>query len=380
MTLFRLFNVLRVAPIAVAATVAAGPGVAQVINQDLIVQGSACVGTDCSPTQIFNSDTAILSENVLRMLFNDTSTLPGFPHTNWRFIFNDQFQNGADYFSVDDVSHGSNILRLDAGARPDSIHVSPLGKVGFGSANPQLILQATSGDSPGLRLEQDNSNGYGPQTWDIVGNEANFSVRDVTSGSHLPFRIRPGAPTSSIDISKTGRVGILTATPSAALHVLASAATINPGNGSAVVENQDGAANLQLLPASKNNQAFWNVGAIDANTFRLNASTNNPTVEFELHANGDLTIAGTLKTAGPTCRNGCDAVLGPDYPTPSIEEHALEMRTDGFLPNVGPTPAGAPIDVVDKLARVLNELEIAHLYIAELNQRITTLEAAVRDK
>ena len=37
--------------------------------------------------------------------------------------------------------------------------------------------------------------------WDIAGNEANFFVRDVTGGSRLPLRIRPGAPTSSIDFS-----------------------------------------------------------------------------------------------------------------------------------------------------------------------------------
>ena len=51
------------------------------------------------------------------------------------------------------------------------------------------------------------------------GNEANFFVRDVTSGSRLPFRIRPGAPTSSIDISPNGDVGIGTASPAKKLHI-----------------------------------------------------------------------------------------------------------------------------------------------------------------
>ena len=36
-------------------------------------------------------------------------------------------------------------------------------------------------------------------------------MRDVTGGSRLPFRIRPGAPTSSIDITADGNVGIGTA-------------------------------------------------------------------------------------------------------------------------------------------------------------------------
>ena len=62
-----------------------------------------------------------------------------------------------------------------------------------------------------MRLEQNNSGGFTAQTWDVAGNEANFFVRDVTGGSRLPFRIRPGAPTSSIDINASGNVGIGTA-------------------------------------------------------------------------------------------------------------------------------------------------------------------------
>jgi hypothetical protein len=42
---------------------------------------------------------------------------------------------------------------------------------------------------------------------------------------------------------------------------------------------------------------------------------------------------------------------------------------------VGPTPEGAPFDVTDKLGRMLNELEHAHLYIAELERRNAALEA-----
>src|SRR6185295_8366290 len=60
-----------------------------------------------------------------------------------------------------------------------------------------------------------NAGGFTAQTWDVAGNEANFFVRDVTGGSRLPFRIRPGAPTSSVDISADGDVGIGTASPNA---------------------------------------------------------------------------------------------------------------------------------------------------------------------
>jgi hypothetical protein len=58
-----------------------------------------------------------------------------------------------------------------------------------------------------MRLEQNVGGGHVPQTWDIAGNDANFFIRDVTNGSRLPFRIVPGAPTSSIHVAASGDVG-----------------------------------------------------------------------------------------------------------------------------------------------------------------------------
>ena len=91
--------------------------------------------------------------------------------------------------------------------------MSNTGNVGLGTSTPVLDLHIATGNTPALRLEQNASNGFTAQTWDIVGNDANFFVRDVTGGSRLPFRIRPGAPTSSIDIAASGNVGIGTGHP-----------------------------------------------------------------------------------------------------------------------------------------------------------------------
>ena len=70
------------------------------------------------------------------------------------------------------------------------------GRIGFGTATPVLDLHVVSGNTPALRLEQDGSSGFTAQTWDVAGNEAVFFIRDVTSGSRLPFKIQPGAPTT----------------------------------------------------------------------------------------------------------------------------------------------------------------------------------------
>jgi hypothetical protein len=110
------------------------------------------------------------------------------------------------------------IFGVSAGAPTASLWVNSLGNVGLGTDNPLLKLHLSNADTPGIRLEQTNAGGFTAQTWDVAGNEANFFIRDVTNGSLLPFRIRPGAPTSSIDIASNGFVGFGTSAPTAQLH------------------------------------------------------------------------------------------------------------------------------------------------------------------
>jgi hypothetical protein len=50
------------------------------------------------------------------------------------------------------------------------------------------------------------------------------------------------------------------------------------------------------------------------------------------------------------------------------------MWQKGHLPTVGPTPEDQPINVSDKLGRMLNELEKAHIYIDQLHRRLEALE------
>ena len=152
-----------------------------VTADDEIIQGSLCVGLDCVNNESFGFDTIRLKENNTRIKFDDTSTT--------------------------------------AGAPTNSLFIASSGKVGFGNSSPVLNLHITATDTPAIRQEQTNGGGFTAQTWDIGANEANWFVRDVTGGSRLPLRIRPGAPTSSVDINASGNVGIGTASPSRLLQV-----------------------------------------------------------------------------------------------------------------------------------------------------------------
>ena len=173
----------------------------QVIPDDLIVQGSACVGLDCVNNENFGFDTIRLKENNLRIHFDDTSTQVGFPANDWRLIANDSASGGSSKFSIEDSTGAKTPFTITAGAATNSIFVDSTGRIGLRTSTPVLDLHINTSNTPAIRLEQNNSGGFTAQTWDIGANEANFFVRDVTGGSQLSFRIRPGAPTSSLDIS-----------------------------------------------------------------------------------------------------------------------------------------------------------------------------------
>jgi len=53
----------------------------------------------------------------------------------------------------------------------------------------------------------------------VAGNETNFFVRDVTNGSKLPFKIKPGAPDNAIFVAANGNIGLGTANPQHRLEV-----------------------------------------------------------------------------------------------------------------------------------------------------------------
>jgi hypothetical protein len=191
----------------------------QVILDDLIVTSSECVGFDCVNGESFGFDTLRLKENNLRIKFQDTSSSASFPTNDWQITANDSTNGGLNKFSIDDIDGGRTPFTIEAGAGNNALFIDDNSRVGLGTATPEVDLHILGGDTPTVRLAQDGSMGWIPQTWDVAGNEANFFVRDATNGSSLPFRIRPGAPTSSLDIASDGKVGLGTAIPATGLHI-----------------------------------------------------------------------------------------------------------------------------------------------------------------
>jgi hypothetical protein len=238
----------------------------QVIPDDLIVQGLQCVGIDCVNNEAFGVDTLRLKENNTRIVFYDTST-GTFPNHKWQLTANDSASGGLNRFSIEDLTTATIPFTV-LPAPNDSLYISNSGRIGLRTNAPVLDVHMLTTNTPGIRLDQSNGDGFAAQTWDVAANEANFFVRDVTGGSRLPFRIRPGAPTSSIDIAASGNVGIGTASPAAKLDVAGdmlvhgTIAQLSSRSAKEHFEPVDGAgvlARLAALPIST-----WNyIGAGD---------------------------------------------------------------------------------------------------------------------
>ena len=75
---------------------------AEVINDDLVVVGSECLGFDCSSDEEFSFSTLLLKENNLRVFLHDTSNTASFPTNDWEIIANDSANGGASFLGFAD--------------------------------------------------------------------------------------------------------------------------------------------------------------------------------------------------------------------------------------------------------------------------------------
>lgn len=250
---------------------------------DVIIDGSLCVGNDCYSGLAFGFDTIVLMENNLRIFFDDTSTIQNYPRNDWRIIANDSTDSGGNYFAIEDATEVSNIFVLEAGAPDNSIYVDSYGDVGINTSTPYYELHIVDGDSPCVRLDQDGSYGWTPQKWDLCGNESNFFIRDATHASKLPFRIEPDAPTDSIFVKSNGYVGIGTGAPSYPLELETT------GTGAEFLcDRTDGATGVISAGLS-----YVFIGAKSNHDFRLIA---NDSVKMTVETSGDVGIGLTNPT------------------------------------------------------------------------------------
>ncbi|MEM6455354.1 MAG: tail fiber domain-containing protein [Acidobacteriota bacterium] len=391
----------------------------QVFAEDLIVQGSTCLGVDCTTSESFGFDTVRLKENNLRLHFNDTSSSASFPGNDWRLIANDSSNGGANYLAIEDGDTNRQVFRVDAGAPANSLRVDDEGNVGVGTATPVLQLHVVDGNSPALRLEQDGSNGFQSQTWDLSGNETNFFIRDVTNSSKLPFKIIPNAPTNALYVASSGNIGFGTASPDASLDIERTDGTATI----LVTENSTTAANRELLTLDNNGRVrmalindsiadgtagrkwvydvnnggnFSIIDLSDANVEMLLTNTGNMTIGGTLTENSDINTKTNIEEVDTT--QVLDSILTLPISTwsyingePDVQ-HLGPMAQDfyalfglGIAENKIATidVAGVAIAAIQGLNEKVDskdaEIESLKAERTELNNRLDALEAMVRE-
>lgn len=280
----------------------------QVFVDDVIVQGSLCVGLDCVNGENFGFDTLRLKENNLRMDFEDTSNSSSFPTNDWGIVINDSSNGGSNYFGVEDRNSGRMVFRVEAGAPSNNLVVEADGDVGIKTLNPVVDLHIVSGDTPTVRLEQDGSSGFTPQTWDVAGNESGFFIRDVTNGSKLSLRIEPNTPAETLFLH-TNRVEI----ENVPLEVRSTTAKVLVENTNAGVDQPQ----LFELSNPSGNQTLFRLNDGTSGVWDLKVTPqgfimNNPggaSFEMLLETDGDMTIEGMLtQNSSRTAKENFEAV------------------------------------------------------------------------
>ncbi len=338
---------------------------------DVIVQFSLAVGNDAVNGESFGFDTMRLKENNLRINFDDTSNSASFPRNDWRIVINDTSNGGDSYFGIEDSTAGRIPFRVEAGAPVNALYVENSGDIGIGTNNPVVELHVADGDSPTLRLEQNGTSGFTPQTWDVAGNETNFFVRDVTHSSALPFRIKAGSGNDdALVIAGDGKIGMGTDNPSEQLEI-----------------RKAGPARLALVNTSITEDASqkqkW---ILNSNgTFRITAAGSGVS-EFLLDALGNLTIAGTITASGTAFP---DYVFEEGYDLRSLNEVDQFIQENGHLPgipNANDVASHGGHNMTQLQLTLLEKVEELTLYTIEQNrinhaqnQVIQTQESRIQD-
>lgn len=394
----------------------------QTIPEPLVVVGGACIGVECEEEDV--TDGLTLKSFLPDLYFDDTTDGIS-PVHDWAISING-FIGLGEFFAVSDIDAFTVPFKIEGDSPDSALYVRNNGNLGLGTSTPAQDVHLMSGNSPTFRLEQNGSGGLTARTWELGSNDANFFVRDVTGGSVLPFRIRSGAPASSLDIASDGKVGLGTSSPLARLHVNAGevrfpagagafgnthfnlstdgrnyirGTTVIADNGGSVgigVTNplapfHVGAGEVRLPPApdgfgnthfnhSSGKNYIRGTTIISDNGGSVGVGTSSPL--SKLHVNGgDIRVQGGSFIDDGTTLNAPDYVFEPDYRLMSLGELREFVAREKHLPNV---PSAADIkdqglNLSQFQMRLLEKIEELALYTLTQDEQIRAQQTHITE-
>ena len=397
-------------------------------GEDVYIDGQLCVGADCVNNENLGADTVRLKENNIRIHFLDSSSSQSFPSNDWQLTVNSSQNGGDSFFSLDDLTGGTTPFRVDAGAPDHALRIAANGRVGLGTSTPAQDLHIQSGDNPTFRLEQDGSNGFTAQTWDLLGNEVNFAIRDSNKNT-LPLRILDDAKDDTLVLTHDGYAGVNEDAAKARLHVRESGSTHDPsndavialfqrdqnsGDGSIISVLSGSGGNAQIFLGDKDDDkagrviyrnasdalSLWTAGSerlfIESDG-QVCIGCNDTQGDAIRHSNGAvLTAGGTWTNASSrglkqdiTELSGAEAMAALDGLAPVTYRYKAELDETyvGFIAEDVPELVAmkdrkslTSMDVVAVLTKVVQEQRLAFeqqraLYDAQLEALQTRLQA-----
>lgn len=312
----------------------------------------------------------------------DQDASSGFAAQSW-----DVAGNETNFF-IRDVTNASRlVLKIRPGAPSNSVFVEgATGDIGLRTTSPEAPIHVQRSDGTARIYVDENSNSLGIRELLKLSNNGGSYVtleNTHTGGSWYmvhenndPNRLLllnsdQSPPGQEFALDKSGNLtlnGKVTVDQgsNAQKQIRELMKVSNNGGSYLTLENTDTSEKWYMVHENNTPNRF----------LILNSNTSPAGQEFVLDKSGNLTINGQITTGGLTCGGGCDQVFEKEYPLLSIKEHARLMWANKHLPNVGPTPEGGSVNLTEKVGRMLNELEHAHIYIAKLEARLERLEKA----
>jgi hypothetical protein len=352
-----------------------------VINDDLVVDGTACIGYACvadSDDTNFNSVT--LKGDLLNLIFEDT--VGGVTSSRDWLIRTGTI--GGDNFDIVDLGSGNTPFFIQGGAPANALSVLSNGNVWISSGNVGVGTVA-----PGAKLHL-----FGLQNTDVFasagtdptsGPAFNFGYGGASFGRGAGFlNARPDASatapnpslrflTANVErmiITNTGNVGIGTSFPDAKLDIASGEVRLPRGSAGA------GFTHFNFIGDGKN--YIRGTTIIADNGGSVGIGTTSPA--SKLHVNGgDIRVSGGSFIDDGVTLNAPDYVFEPDYELMPLDELAAFVRQERHLPNV---PKAAEIkqsglNLSQFQMRLLEKIEELTLYTLEQQQALSAQTAAL---
>jgi hypothetical protein len=283
---------------------------------------------------------------------------------------------GTGDFTIYDLISGSTPFTIfvgeEEGVADNALVIDASGKVGVGTSTP--------GDTAGSRLTV-GLNDLGDSSIFLPTPTANFAL--VNSGDYIgfgdndavsvPFGIDAGSDSNSLWVAPGGLVGVGTNDPAENLHVK---------DGNFKVEQTDESVSAVMTLATAN--SGWEIkqnGITGRMTFfSPGGGATTASFKFDRAAQENLLRVGvlagdTVDINGKLVINGSnvtpDYVFAEGYNLESIEDHAEFMWKHKHLPALPGAAANENgVDIVGHQYGTLEELEKAHIYISQLDERL----------